>query len=103
LSAECGVSFEWLSLIDYEMINEMLSPKARADFAEKMIVVAVVWFSMGRKVSNHFSSLERKFDDLQANVKEGLNEIATALRDVETKHESRISSLEGAVEELKKK
>lgn len=84
---------ELLNLIDTEMISEMLSPKAKADFAEKMIVVGVVWFVMGRKVSEHFRSIRSEMQD-------GFAKIAEALKAVESKHETRLVVLEEKVEQL---
>lgn len=91
---------ELLSFIDMEMISEMLSPKAKADFAEKMIVVAVVWFVMGRKVQGHFKSLEQTVMNLSDKMSKGLNDVALALKEVELAHSKKIMDLEERVDKI---
>lgn len=43
-----------------EFWNSLLSPTAQASLTEKLIIVAVVWATMGRKVSKRFKEMREE-------------------------------------------
>lgn len=68
-------------LLDSAYWDALLSPQAKANLTEKLIIVAVVWMTMGRKVSKrleglekrfmtHLTSIETKFDNMVFQVKD---------------------------------
>jgi hypothetical protein len=58
------------ALFDPSFLAELLSNEAKASLTEKIIVVMIVWWVMGRKVSEHFKSLEGKLDLLIISIAE---------------------------------
>lgn len=58
------------ALLDPSFLAELLSKEAKASLTEKIIIVMVVWWVMGRKVSEHFRKLEEKLDLLVTSVTE---------------------------------
>lgn len=45
-----------------EYFNALLSPQAQASLTEKIIIVGVVWATMGRKVSKRFKEFQSTVD-----------------------------------------
>lgn len=52
-------------LLDSAYWDALLTPEAKASLTEKLIIVAVIWVTMGRKVSNKFQSVETKVGEFQ--------------------------------------
>jgi len=85
--------------IDPSLLQSVLSQAAQSSLAEKLIVVAVVWYMMRKKVSDHFTSITVS---LSAIVK-SLDELKESVVRLEESHAGRIGKLEGRVDQLEKK
>jgi hypothetical protein len=48
-------------LSDSSYWDTLLSAQAKASLTEKLIIVAVIWATIGRRVSNRFKGTEEKF------------------------------------------
>jgi hypothetical protein len=81
-------------LDQFEFISGFLSQAAQTSLGEKIIVVMVVWFFMGRKVAEHFKGLEKGMADGFKGVREELLELRLAITHVETDHSNRLGKIE---------
>lgn len=51
-----------MEFLNSEYISALLSTQAQVSLTEKLIIVAVVWATMGRKVSKRFKELQTQID-----------------------------------------
>lgn len=71
------------SIFDKSFFAELLSSQAKVSLTEKIIIVAMVWWVMGRKVSQHFKALEDKLDLLVISLAEAKASLSSRLDSVE--------------------
>ena len=74
-----------------EYWHALLSPQAQASLTEKLIVVAVVWAVMGRKVAKRFKELK---EEAQSGMRDGLLIMQSHMTVIE-------KTLAGAVQEIR--
>ena len=91
------------SIFDKSFFAELLSAQAKASLTEKIIIITVVWWVMGRKVRDHFSALQASVSALQIEIRDGLHKISESLGEVESSHRKRMDNLEGRIEKVEKK
>lgn len=87
---------EFLNFLTPEYATALISQAAQSDLSEYLIVVAVVWRVMGKKVANHFKSIESAVTNVAAEVK-SLKDAVTA--DLKTQS-SRLEAVENGMLEL---
>jgi preprotein translocase subunit SecG len=97
---QSGRSMEILDSLGLGFLSELFSESGKASLAEKLMIVGVVWFSMGRKVAGHFSSLESGMKDGFERLTNSINEVRQALSAVENNHAKRIELLSHSVKVL---
>lgn len=84
-------------LPDTEAAKNLLSTAAQSSLAEKLFIVGIIWKVMGRRVANHFNSLESSVKLVASEVSE-LRQAVTADLKMQS---TRLESVETGVVELK--
>ena len=97
-----------LALLGSDVLLDNLGKAAKADLTEYLIVVAVVWKMMGRKVAEHFAKIEAglksvadEISGLREDVKKDLASHSQQLEDIlliQKNHGDRLSALENKKE-----
>lgn len=62
-------------LLSNEYLQALLSPAAQASLTEKLVIVAIVWATMGRKVTKRFKGIEDQVANTLEMFKKHLTEI----------------------------
>lgn len=98
-------------LMNEEYWKSLLSPQAQANLTEKLIIVAVVWATMGRKVTKHFAQLKSGLDTTLGIFREHLKAIEDKLengiiqmkgmRDAVGRDLDRLGAVESGLSEVK--
>ena len=52
-----------MEFLNSEYVNTILSTAAQVSLTEKLIIVAVVWATMGRKIAKKFAELKKETQD----------------------------------------
>lgn len=81
----------------------LIGKAAQADLTEYLIVVAVVWRVIVRKVSAHMQSIEKSIGNMSTDM-HGIKHEVKELREAVTKdmsaHSNRLASVEGNIADL---
>lgn len=80
-------------LFDFGFLNELLSDSGKASLAEKLLIVGVVWASMGRRVAAHFKSLEKRMSEGFEQLTMSIGAVKDTLHDVELSHNTQLADL----------
>lgn len=77
-------------LAHFELVQHFLSTEGQASLMEKLIIVAVVWFTMGRKVSIRFQEMKR---DTNKTINEAMDALKSHLLIVEKKFDDVVGEM----------
>ncbi len=88
---------EFFDLLPTDVVEKFVSSAAKSDLASYLIVVGVIWRTMGKKVAGHFAAMETAVKDLTKQV--GL--LRTDFVDSTKQTGSRLDALEGGMLQLR--
>lgn len=80
-----------MEIFGYEYLRAMLSPEMQASLTEKMLVVYLIWITMGRKVDTRFKELTNQ---TQVGISRSMEQFQTHFEKIE-------KSLASAVDEMR--
>jgi len=82
-----------------EYFQALLSPAAQASLTEKLLVVGVIWATMGRKVGKRFGEFK---NEMSASLDAHINMFKSHLTAIENKFDDGISEMRAMKEAVSK-
>lgn len=88
-----------MEFLDSEYVRTILSTSAQVSLTEKLIVVGIVWATMGRKVSKRFKELK---DETQVGIRTTADMFENHLKTIERKFEAAVMEMRAMKETISK-